>query len=65
MANATKGKPAGSRASNGYGDFQVKFCSPAQARFSQRLIQSSDPQIPLKNRGDVFWPIKLKFCHPS
>ena len=34
----TKGKPAGAPASNQYGEFQVKYCSPAQARFIQRLL---------------------------
>lgn len=31
-------KVAGSRAGNKYGKFEVKFCSPAQARFIQRLL---------------------------
>ena len=31
-------KVAGSGAGNQYGSFQVKFCSPAQARFIQRLL---------------------------
>lgn len=37
----TKGKPAGSRAGNKYGnDFKVQYCSPAQSRFIQQLLDS-------------------------
>ena len=53
MANATKGKPAGSRASNGYGEFQVKFWSPAQARFIQRLLDERIHEFDISDATQV------------
>lgn len=44
-----KGKPAGSPASNGYGEFKVIPCSPAQARFIQRLLDERIHEFNIEN----------------
>jgi hypothetical protein len=36
----TRSKPAGSKAGNQYGTFKVHYCSPAQAKFIQSLLDS-------------------------
>ena len=38
MSTIEKGKPAGAPASNQHGNFKVQYCSPAQSRFIQRLL---------------------------
>ena len=53
MANAIKGKTAGSKASNGYGEFEVKFCSPAQARFIQRLLDERIHEFDIQDATQV------------
>jgi len=48
-----KGKPAGSPASNGYGEFQVHYCSPAQARFIARLLEERVHDFEIENPDQV------------
>ena len=48
-----KGKPAGSKASNGYGEFQVHYCSPAQARFIARLLEERVHEFEIENAEHV------------
>jgi len=48
-----KGKPAGSPASNGYGEFQVHYCSPAQARFIARLLEERIHDFEIENPDQV------------
>ena len=40
MSNVISGKPAGAPASNQYGEFTVKVCSPKQASFIQSLLDT-------------------------
>ncbi len=49
----TKGKPAGAPASNQYGEFAVKYCSPAQARFIQRLLDERIHEFEIANAEQV------------
>ena len=59
MANSTRldpitsGKPAGAPASNQYGTFKVHYCSPAQARFIQRLLDERDHQFDIADATKV------------
>jgi len=49
MTTIENKKPAGSRASNGYGEFKVIPCSPAQARFIQRLLDERVHEFQIEN----------------
>jgi hypothetical protein len=49
----TKGKPAGAPASNQDGEFAVKYCSPAQARFIQRLLDERIHEFEIANAEQV------------
>lgn len=49
----TTGKPAGAPASNQYGEFAVKYCSPAQARFIQRLLDERIHEFEIANAEQV------------
>jgi hypothetical protein len=48
-----KGKPAGAPASNQYGEFAVKYCSPAQARFIARLLAERVHDFEIENPDRV------------
>jgi len=53
MSTIERGKPAGAPASNQYGEFAVKYCSPAQARFIQRLLDERVHEFEITNASKV------------
>lgn len=46
-------KVAGSRAGNKYGKFEVKFCSPAQAKFIQRLLDERVHEFQIADASQI------------
>ena len=53
MDTINKGKKAGSKAGNRYGTFKVKFCSPSQGRFIERLLNERIHEFTITNPYEV------------
>ena len=54
MNKINNGKPAGSRAGNKYGNnFKVQYCSPAQSRFIQQLLDARIHQFEITDATQI------------
>lgn len=59
MDTINKGKKAGSKAGNQYGTFKVKFCSPSQGKFIERLLNERVHEFNITN------PYQVNIKHAS